>query len=95
MVIAFLLAAGFGGSAAAAAGSGDPWIGRTVYFVVTDRFAVPPGRPTPPPCGDGTKEWCGGKLAGVTAKLDYIQSMGFDAVWVTPVVTQVEWRDNW
>ena len=21
--------------------------------------------------------------------------MGFDAVWITPVVKQVEWRDNW
>eukprot|EP00746_Dinoflagellata_sp_MGD_P033382 gnl/MRDRNA2_/MRDRNA2_179629_c0_seq1.p1 gnl/MRDRNA2_/MRDRNA2_179629_c0~~gnl/MRDRNA2_/MRDRNA2_179629_c0_seq1.p1 ORF type:complete len:520 (+),score=67.67 gnl/MRDRNA2_/MRDRNA2_179629_c0_seq1:126-1562(+) len=40
-------------------------------------------------------EWCGGTLRGVQRKLDYIQNMGFDAIWITPVVKQVDWRDNY
>ena len=65
------------------------WLGRTVYFVVTDRFAADG---EVPPCTG--KRWCGGTLDGVRSKLDYIQASGFDAVWITPVVQQVEWRDN-
>lgn len=66
------------------------WHGRTVYFAMTDRFAGGAG-----PCGNGTKEWCGGTLTGLISKLDYIAGMGFDALWITPVVEQVPWRDYW
>ena len=86
----------FGSVAAAAAASRPPppsvWQGRSIYFVVTDRFAKTDDD------GGGAcagKEWCGGTLKGVTRKLDYIQSLGFDAVWITPVVKQVPWRDHW
>ena len=68
----------------------DKWHGRAIYFAMTDRFAGGAG-----PCGNGTKEWCGGTLAGLTTKLDYIAGMGFDALWITPVVEQVPWRDHW
>ena len=75
----------------------DKWHGRSVYFVVTDRFAQDGDSNTTgvPVCGGGTKEWCGGTLKGVMAKLDYIAGMGFDALWITPVVKQVSWRDHW
>lgn len=70
------------------------WHGRSIYFVVTDRFAKSEaGGDVAPKC-DGM-EWCGGTLRGVQRKLDYIQNMGFDAIWITPVVKQVDWRDNW
>ena len=59
------------------------WYGRSVYFVMTDRFASLDDRHQ---CSG--REWCGGTLRGVISKLDYIRGMGFDAVWITPVVTQ-------
>jgi alpha-amylase len=72
---------------------GSKWHGRSVYFVVTDRFARDDGSTSF--CGNGTKEWCGGTLKGVTGQLDYIAGMGFDALWVSPVVEQVPWKDHW
>eukprot|EP00927_Polykrikos_kofoidii_P070209 TRINITY_DN6620_c0_g1_i3.p1 TRINITY_DN6620_c0_g1~~TRINITY_DN6620_c0_g1_i3.p1 ORF type:complete len:453 (-),score=52.37 TRINITY_DN6620_c0_g1_i3:69-1391(-) len=58
---------------------------------MTDRFAK--SSPSDALC-DG-KLWCGGTLRGVIDHLDYIQSMGFDALWITPVVKQVPWKDQW
>ena len=84
----------------------EKWHGRSVYFVVTDRFArdsdtssdttgTTGGSAGLQVCGNGTKEWCGGTFKGVMSKLDYIIGMGFDALWITPVVKQVTWRDHW
>jgi len=68
------------------------WHGRSIYFVVTDRFARSDGDAAAPCEGKG---WCGGSLRGLQRKLDYIQGMGFDAIWITPVVKQVDWLDSW
>eukprot|EP00520_Triparma_pacifica_P010207 CAMPEP_0118655020 /NCGR_PEP_ID=MMETSP0785-20121206/12700_1 /TAXON_ID=91992 /ORGANISM="Bolidomonas pacifica, Strain CCMP 1866" /LENGTH=433 /DNA_ID=CAMNT_0006547719 /DNA_START=63 /DNA_END=1360 /DNA_ORIENTATION=+ len=68
----------------------DDWQGRSIYFVVTDRFASLEELPN---CSDQSKEWCGGTFDGLISKIPYIKSMGFDAVWITPPVKQVEWRD--
>ncbi|GMI09603.1 hypothetical protein TrRE_jg1344 [Triparma retinervis] len=68
------------------------WVGRSVYFVVTDRFAS--SNPSLPPCID-SKEWCGGNFDGLISRLPYIKDMGFDAVWITPPVKQVGWRDDY
>jgi len=48
------------------------WVGRSVYFVVTDRFARSDGGGTP---GCGGKGWCGGTIKGVEEKLGYIQAL--------------------
>lgn len=70
------------------------WHGRSIYFVVTDRFAKETNALDElTPCQG--RPWCGGTLRGVSSKLDYIQKMGFDAIWITPVVEQVDWLDNW
>jgi glycosidase len=68
------------------------WRGRSIYFVLTDRFAN--GDPSNDDANgyrtdlsDGSA-WHGGDLKGLTEHLDYIQGMGFDALWITPVVTQ-------
>ncbi|KAL1524272.1 hypothetical protein AB1Y20_019175 [Prymnesium parvum] len=34
--------------------------------------------------------WCGGTINGITDNLDYIADMGFDCVWVTPVMQTVD-----
>mmetsp|Transcript_15265 Transcript_15265/g.41675 ORF Transcript_15265/g.41675 Transcript_15265/m.41675 type:complete len:680 (-) Transcript_15265:625-2664(-) len=61
--------------------------GSSVYFVVLDRFARADGNNTP--CND-EKHWCGGTIRGITKQLDYIAEMGFDTLWITPVVKQYE-----
>jgi alpha-amylase len=77
--------------------SHSPWAGQSIYFLMTDRFA-----PSTPSFGAEDKQcsgdhWCGGTLRGVIERLDYIQGMGFDALWITPVVDQVpaDWGPGW
>ena len=60
------------------------WASRTVYFLLTDRFACSSAQPCRP-CADW-RSFCGGSWEGLATRLDYIQGMGFDAVWITPVV---------
>lgn len=64
------------------------WQNRTIYQLVTDRFATPDG--SSPACDTSNRQYCGGTWKGVVNKLDYIQTMGFDAVWISPVVKNVQ-----
>ena len=64
----------------------DAWRSRSVYQLLVDRFAAVP---TPPQCAN-YGDYCGGTFAGVTAHLDYIQALGFDAVWISPVIDNAE-----
>lgn len=66
--------------------------GKSIYFVLIDRFAQAEGGNGGAPC-DG-KEWCGGDLQGLLSRLEYIDSMGFDCVWISPVVGQLEGDDG-
>ena len=72
------------------------WANATVYFLLTDRFFN--GDPSNDnsygtrPRDGGTDEvgtWHGGDWKGVTAKLDYLASLGVTAIWVSPIVEQV------
>ncbi|TCD66626.1 hypothetical protein EIP91_001093, partial [Steccherinum ochraceum] len=56
--------------------------------LVVDRFATADG--SSPPCNTGDRVYCGGTWKGVVNKLDYIQNMGFDAIWISPIVANVE-----
>jgi glycosidase len=31
--------------------------------------------------------YCGGTWKGMESRLDYISGLGFDAIWITPIVT--------
>lgn len=73
------------------AASRDQWLGRSVYQVVTDRFARSDNSTTAP-CDTGLGEYCGGSLRGIINKLDYIQELGFDAIWISPVQSQESTR---
>ncbi len=71
-----------------------PGAGQTVYFVLTDRFAN--GNPANDRGGypggpddhgfDPTRvsHYHGGDLAGLTARLDYLEKLGVTAIWFTP-----------
>lgn len=75
--------------------------GKSVYFLVTDRFARSgENKDDYEFCDLATKAnplegnggaWCNGTLQGVIDKLDYIQGMGFDCIWITPVVKSLDY----
>ncbi|KAJ3738716.1 alpha-amylase [Lentinula detonsa] len=70
------------------AASADDWSKRSIYQLVTDRFAL--GNGSRPSCSTNEKKYCGGNWQGIISQLDYIQEMGFDAIWISPVVENVE-----
>jgi alpha-amylase len=55
--------------------------------VVTDRFAVADN--SAPTCDTASRQYCGGLWQGIINHLDYIQNMGFDAVWISPEVANI------
>jgi alpha-amylase len=58
------------------------WKTRVIYQLLTDRFAR----------SDGDKsecdlhKYCGGDFKGIMENLDYITGMGFNAIWISPVL---------
>jgi alpha-amylase len=65
----------------ASAKTAAEWREASIYQVITDRFATTDG--SAPDCW--IRSYCGGTWKGLENKLDYIQAMGFDAVWISPV----------
>ena len=57
------------------------WKSRSIYQVLTDRFARTKNTGT---CN--YSKYCGGNYKGIQNKLDYIKGMGFDAIWISPIV---------
>ncbi|KAH9829513.1 Glycoside hydrolase family 13 protein, partial [Teratosphaeria destructans] len=87
IVVVAAICLGLGHMAAAA--SSDDWRSRSIYQVLTDRFARTDGSTTAT-CDTADREYCGGSFTGIENHLDYIQGMGFDAVWISPITTQVQ-----
>lgn len=65
----------------------EQWKGRTIYQLITDRFAPPSATapaltsPIPDVCDPDAQTWCGGTWRSIVDKLDYIQDMGMTAIW--------------
>ncbi|KAJ5669398.1 hypothetical protein N7462_010468 [Penicillium macrosclerotiorum] len=78
--------AGLIGSAMAATPA--QWRSQSIYFMLTDRFARTDGSTTAS-CDTSAREYCGGTWQGIINQLDYIQGMGFTAIWITPVTGQL------
>jgi len=80
------------------AGNTADWKKRNVYQVLTDRFARGDGSTSV--CSD-LSNYCGGNYQGLTQNLDYIKGMGFDAIWISPIVDNIDkgyhgyWARNW
>ena len=68
------------------AASASDWATRSIYQVITDRFALT-NSSTDQPCD--LNLYCGGSWQGLIKKLDYIQDMGFTAVQISPVDTNI------
>ena len=69
------------------------WDEAVVYFMMTDRFFdgnesnnTASGADT---YGDNPGLYHGGDFAGVTAKLDYLQDLGVNTIWITPIVKNI------
>ena len=63
----------------------EEWKPRSIYQLLTDRFARS--------SDTGScvySQYCGGDYKGLISKLDYIQGMGFDAIWVSPIIENTE-----
>ena len=56
------------------------WRGKIVYQVLTDRLGRTDGSTTAA-CDPAEQIYCGGTWQGIIDKLDYIQNMGFTAVY--------------
>ncbi|KIO25152.1 glycoside hydrolase family 13 protein [Tulasnella calospora MUT 4182] len=70
----------------AAAATADEWRSRSIYQLITDRFALPSGSSIDPKtCNPAQAKFCGGTWQGIMQHLDYIQGMGFTAIWISPV----------
>ena len=62
------------------------WKSRTVYQILTDRYA---SDTTNTYCSN-LGAYCGGNYKGIISKLDYIENMGFDAIWISPMPTNLQ-----
>jgi alpha-amylase len=59
----------------------DEWKTRSIYQILTVRFARTSST------GSCTlSQYCGGNYQGIINHLDYIQGMGFNAIWISPIV---------
>ena len=83
---------------AAQAGNTEDWKKRNVYQVLTDRFAR--SDQSESACSN-LSGYCGGNYQGMIGQLDYIKGMGFDAIWISPIVDNIDggyhgyWARNW
>ena len=69
--------------------SKDQWRTHSIYQVMIDRFAHTDGS-TSFPCNVTDRIYCGGTWKGVRNNLDYIQGMGFDAIWISPISQNIQ-----
>ena len=65
----------------------DEWKSRTIYELLTDRFARTGGDYK---VGCDLSKYCGGTFQGIQQHLDYIAGMGFNAIWISPIVKNKE-----
>ncbi|KAI0042477.1 glycoside hydrolase family 13 protein [Auriscalpium vulgare] len=72
----------------AIAANATDWSTRSIYQLITDRFATTNDAALP--CDTVARRYCGGSWKGIINHLDYIQHMGFDAVWISPVSTNID-----
>ncbi|KAJ5260542.1 hypothetical protein N7478_012147 [Penicillium angulare] len=64
------------------------WRSQSIYFLLTDRFGRTDNSTTAA-CDVSDRIYCGGSWQGIINHLDYIQGMGFTAIWITPVTEQL------
>jgi alpha-amylase len=66
--------------------SAAEWKTRIIYQVLTDRFA----RSDKQNASCNIRQYCGGTYKGIMNNLDYIQNLGMNAIWISPIVKNTE-----
>ncbi|KAH7817989.1 alpha-amylase [Monocercomonoides exilis] len=64
----------------------DDWKTRIIYQILTDRFARSDNNNYS--CNLGN--YCGGSYRGIMNHLDYIQDLGMNAIWISPIVENTQ-----
>lgn len=92
VLILFLLFYGLYFSCVQAAGEKEErsWQDEAIYFIMVDRFNNGDAKNDKDANTTDLQAYNGGDLKGITKRLDYIQDMGFTAIWLTPVVDNEE-----
>lgn len=65
----------------------EEWKSRSIYQLMTDRFARSSDSETSE-CN--LSNYCGGTYQGMINHLDYIADMGFNAIWISPIIENTE-----
>ena len=73
--------------------SPQDWRDQWIYFLLVDRFNNPAKPPTPNefPCD----VYQGGNLEGIIRQLPYIKKLGAGALWLSPVLYNAGWFNNY
>lgn len=66
--------------------SPDDWRDLPIYFVMIDRFNNPISMPQGSPWNASFTNFQGGTFEGIRQRLDYIKDLGFQAIWLSPVL---------
>lgn len=66
------------------------WDEAVIYMTITDRFFDGNSENNGAVDLDGTLSYHGGDFAGLEAKLDYLQTLGVNTVWITPIVKNTD-----
>jgi glycosidase len=69
------------------------WRDQWIYFLLADRFNNPHSKPNPSvyPCN----VYQGGKFEGIIDKLPYLKKLGAGAIWISPVLFNPQWFDDY
>ena len=95
--LAYLAAAFLLLASSVTAGDVNAWKKRSVYQILTDRFWRSNGDTSL--CD--LHNYCGGTFDGMKQQLQYVKDLGFDAIWISPVVDNSPggyhgyWARNW
>jgi glycosidase len=80
--------------------SPEDWRDLVIYFLLVDRFNNPVSPPrstqaTPPIAFDAPYgSFQGGTIEGVTQKLDYLKDLGIGAIWISPILCNVQFLNG-
>jgi glycosidase len=84
----------YGGVAAAYPSPAD-WRDLPIYFLMVDRFNNPVSPPVHAPFDDPSfSGFQGGSFSGVRKALGYIKRLGAGAIWLSPVLKNLPFRDD-
>lgn len=72
------------------------WDEASIYFMLTDRFSDGDSSNNDPNGEnydtDHMASYHGGDFQGIINKLDYLEDLGINTIWITPIVDNIDWN---